>query len=152
METGTESNGHAEQAAPKKSKRRIYALIALAAAVVIYILVPSGAPANDDTTELSSDAASAETNIPVGMVKIESYEAKKRIIGKWVISGVLSNSSDAPIESIEFETVFSDNAEFVTYDEFIQAGETNHEFSIKVSGHKGENLNDLKIRSIQKAQ
>ncbi len=149
MEDRVDSNQQEQiTEAPKKSKRKIYALIALAVAVIIYILVPSGASENN--TE--SDLASIESTIPVGKVVIESYEAKKRIIGKWVITGILSNSSDAPIESIEFEAVFSDNTEFVTYDEFIKAGEVNHEFTIKMTGHKGENLNELKIREVQKAK
>ena len=136
-------------AKPKKSKRKLYGMIALVIAVIIYFLVPSGKPEAGNET---SDLASTESTISAGKVVIESYEAKKRLIGKWVISGILSNTSDAPIESIEFEAVFSDNTEFISYDQFIKAGETNHEFSIKVSGHKGENLNAFKIREVQKAK
>ncbi|MFK8037241.1 MAG: hypothetical protein AB8B74_03040 [Crocinitomicaceae bacterium] len=134
---------------PKKSKRKLYALIALVLAVLIYFLVPSGAPS--ETTE-SSDLASIEAIIAPSKVKIISFEGKKRIIGKWVINGVISNNSDAPIESIEFEAVFSDNAELVTYRKFIDAEEKNHEFTIKVTGHKGENLNNLKIREVRKSE
>ena len=121
----------------------------MAVAVCIYFLVPDGS--SPETSE-SSDLASTESTISVGKVKLESYDAKKRIIGKWVVTGVLSNTSDAPIESIEFEAIFSDNTEFVTYDEFIEAGETNHEFTIKMTGHKGESLNELKIREVRKAK
>jgi hypothetical protein len=151
METIKEEDEQLEQnlIEPKKSKRKIYAIIAIVVGVLIYFLVP-----NDSTTDNSeaSDLASTEATISVGKVQIVSFEAKKRLLGKWVITGVISNASDAPIESIEFETVFSDNAEFVNYYGFIKAGESRHEFTIKVTGHKGENLNELKIREVQKAK
>lgn len=134
---------------PKKSKRGIIIAVLLVLGLLAYFFVPNEA---SNTSEQSSDLGSAETTITPSKVKIMSFEGKKRIIGKWVITGVISNTSDAPIESIEFETVFSDNAEFVTYDEFVEAGETDHEFMIKVTGHKGEKLNGLKIREVRKAK
>ncbi|MDX1349537.1 MAG: hypothetical protein R3279_04780 [Putridiphycobacter sp.] len=151
MEANENANGQSVQntVEPKKSKRKLYAVIALVIAVVIYFLVPSGAPTNE---AVESDLSSTEATISVAKVTIDSYEAKKKLLGKWVISGVLSNSSDAPIESIEFEAIFSDNTEFITYEEFIKAGELNHEFTFKVTGHKGENLNALKVREIRKAK
>lgn len=144
---GVNSENQSEE--PKKSKRGAIVVVLLIIGLLTYFFAPSNGA---DSADQTSDLTSTEATIAPGKVKIVSFEGKKRIIGKWVIAGIISNTSDAPIESIEFEAVFSDNAEFVTYAEFIEAGETDHEFTIKVTGHKGKNLNELKIREVRKAK
>ncbi|MFK8044748.1 MAG: hypothetical protein AB8B72_04595 [Crocinitomicaceae bacterium] len=143
-EIGAQQNQVAVE--PKKSKRKLYGLIALAVAVLIYILVPSGEPSGEAIDEAATNEnIISQANLGTGKVTIESYDSKKRVFGKWVISGIISNTSDQVIESIEFKAGFSDNTEYIMYDEKIEAGEKDHEFTIKVTGHKGESLDFLKI-------
>jgi len=152
MESGKENEGYQTQetAKLKKSNKKLYGLIALAVAVIIYILVPSGSPTDAENDEaVTNENVISQANLGTGKVTIESYDSKKRVFGKWVISGIVSNTSDKAVESIEFKVGFSDNTEYVMYDQTIEAGEKAHEFTIKVTGHKGETLNFLKIGEIK---
>jgi len=100
----------------------------------------------DKTNESGLTEADNVESVDPGTIKILNFDHKKNVFGKWVISGELKNTSDYDVVKIEFEVGFSDNTEFVTFEDMVSANGDEVPFELKVTGHKGKELEFLKVR------
>ncbi len=125
-------------------------LIILAVVLVAgigYLILSNDAPKSGDNEE-----AGTELTISNNFIEITGFDYKKNLFGKWVINGHLKNQSAYDIDRIEFAVKFSDNTEFAMYESTVSAGQKDHPFELKLTGHKGEELISLNVREVFKQE
>ena len=97
-----------------------------------------------ETEKTEADQAAVLQHVTTSEITILDFESKKSLFGKWVINGHLTNASSDDIDYIEFAVKFTDNTEFVTFNDDVSAGETEVPFELKITGHKRTGIGEFK--------
>ena len=134
-----------------KSKKIIYVVIAILFIVGIIFFMRSGG--EDEAVNPGVAGIEAGTTVVSSdFITILDYDHKKKVFGRWVIDGHVTNSSAYDIDKIEFMVEFSDNNEFVDFDKMIEAGAENVPFTLKLTGHKNEKLISVSVKEVNRSE